>query len=257
MARCFLLDAGLAYTFWGEAVVTANSIQNSLPSSSIERTPYELWYGIKPTLQYIHRFGSKCFVRIQDVNRRKLDPKATEAILVGMDTQSKAYRCLIKNTNKVVISRDVKFVYSQYQPNTLTSTSPTNTNEPTSQHNGESMVEIDITLGDDNSTNQTSTNITDHVNVNSDADNNSVSETDIDNNIESNVDSVNLSQIENQNQNDSTCELCDSVDIFNQSVISLFQCGKLLPKCEPRTYNQALKSDNKNLWFSAMSEEVN
>lgn len=46
-----------------------------------------------------------------DEKRRKLDPKAIEAIFVGYDAISKAYRCYVPSKEKVIINRDVKFVY--------------------------------------------------------------------------------------------------------------------------------------------------
>lgn len=45
MARCMLADALLEKVFWGEAVETANFLQNRLPSRSVQGTPYELWFG--------------------------------------------------------------------------------------------------------------------------------------------------------------------------------------------------------------------
>lgn len=40
MACCMLLDANLDYIFWGEAVITANYIQNRLSAKEIMNTPY-------------------------------------------------------------------------------------------------------------------------------------------------------------------------------------------------------------------------
>lgn len=110
MARCMLIESGMAKTFWGEAVIMANYIQNRLPWKNVEKTPYEIWFGTKPSIQHFKKFGSKCFVFVPDEKRRKLDAKAVEAIMVGYDLSSKAYRCYVPSTGKVVISRDVRFV---------------------------------------------------------------------------------------------------------------------------------------------------
>lgn len=111
MARCMILEAELENKFWGEAVVMANYIQNRLPAKDIVRTPFENWYGTKPNLDFFKRFGSKCYVHIPDEKRKKLDSKATEAIFVGYDAISKAYRCYVPSNRKVIISRDAKFVH--------------------------------------------------------------------------------------------------------------------------------------------------
>lgn len=110
MARCMIEDAGLPLNFWAEAVCTANYLQNRLPTRVIETTPYEKWNNKKPQVKHCVRFGSKCFVHIPTEKRRKLENTATEMIFVGYDEQSKAYRCFDRTKNKLVISRDVKFM---------------------------------------------------------------------------------------------------------------------------------------------------
>lgn len=111
MARCMILEAKLENKFWGEAVVMANYIQNRMPATDVVRTPFENWYGTKPNLDFFKRFGSKCYVHIPDEKRKKLDSKAIEAIFIGYDVISKAYRCYVPSNGKVIISRDAKFVY--------------------------------------------------------------------------------------------------------------------------------------------------
>lgn len=49
--------------FWGEAVMTANFIQNRLQWKYVEKTPLEQWYGRQPIYTNIRRFGSKCYVK--------------------------------------------------------------------------------------------------------------------------------------------------------------------------------------------------
>lgn len=110
MARCMLIDAKLEKYFWGEAVLMAKYVQNRLPGKEVEGTPYENWFGRKPNLSHFKQFGSKCFTFIQPEHRRKLDSTAREAILVGYDEISKAYRCYVPSTRKVIVSRDVRFI---------------------------------------------------------------------------------------------------------------------------------------------------
>lgn len=110
MGRCMLLDAGMENTYWGEAVSMANFVQNRLPAKPIPNTPFECWFDRKPSVGYFRKFGSECYVHVPDEKRRKLDPKALRAILVGYDDASKAYRCFIPSTRKVVVSRDVRFI---------------------------------------------------------------------------------------------------------------------------------------------------
>lgn len=111
MARCMVIEANLEKSFWGEAVVMANYIQNRLPARDIVKTPFESWYGHKPSIKHFQRFGSKCYTFVPDERRRKLDPKAIQAIFVGYDLASKAYRVYVPATGKVIVSRDVKFIH--------------------------------------------------------------------------------------------------------------------------------------------------
>ena len=57
-ARTILIDAKLSTVFWGEAVLTATYLINLTPSRSLKghKTPFELWHGKKPTLEYLRIF---------------------------------------------------------------------------------------------------------------------------------------------------------------------------------------------------------
>lgn len=102
-----LFDANMKFTFWGEAVTTANSLQNKLPWKNVHKTPYLVW---KKTSIYEFEtcFGANCYVKIPDINRKKLDPKISKGILLGFYMESKAYRIYVPSSRKVVISRDEK-----------------------------------------------------------------------------------------------------------------------------------------------------
>lgn len=110
MARCMIIGSGLPKRYWGEAVVTANYLQNRLPTKFSNSTPYEKWHSQKPNLQDIHTFGCEAYVKIPDELRRKWDSKARKLYFVGYSEQSKAFRLLDKETNKIINSRDVIFL---------------------------------------------------------------------------------------------------------------------------------------------------
>ena len=112
MARCMITDANLENKYWGKAVNTANYLQNRLPSKPINKTPFELWYSKVPNVEHLHIFGCEAFVHIPDTKRKKLDEKARKLIFVGYSEESKAFRLLDKETNKIQISRDVIFLDS-------------------------------------------------------------------------------------------------------------------------------------------------
>ena len=108
MTRSMLADSGLPNLYWGEAIMTANHLQNRLPTADDCVTPYEKWNDRKPDYSYIRRFGCSAFTVIHD--RQKLDDKARKLIFVGYEEGTKGYRLLDTKTNKITISRDVTFL---------------------------------------------------------------------------------------------------------------------------------------------------
>lgn len=113
MARCMLHEADLPFTFWAEAVNTANYIQNRVITRSTNQIPFHLWNGKKPGTSHFQIFGSKCFVHVPKEKRRKLDNTAQPMIFMGYDENSKAYRCYDSIAKKLVISRDVRFLSNE------------------------------------------------------------------------------------------------------------------------------------------------
>jgi len=107
--RAMLQDAKLPDNLWAEAVTTANYIRNRSPVSGQSKTPRELFFGDKPEVSNMKTFGAKAYVHIPKAQRQKLDPVSIKGIMVGYAADSKAYRILLDNTKKIVVSRDVTF----------------------------------------------------------------------------------------------------------------------------------------------------
>ena len=110
MATCMLNDVGLDKKYWGEAMYTATYLQNRIPSRSIPRTPFELWWGRKPDLKHLRVYGSEAYVHVPNVKRGKLDSKARKLVFVGYAIEQKAYRFVDLETGKITISRDARFI---------------------------------------------------------------------------------------------------------------------------------------------------
>lgn len=110
MMRCMLAESGLDKKFWGEAINTANYLQNRCPSSSIVCTPYEMWAEKKPSYSHLRVFGSEAYVYIPKEKRRALDLKSEKLVFVGYAEGRKAYRFLNVQSGLITISRDAKFL---------------------------------------------------------------------------------------------------------------------------------------------------
>ncbi|KAG6509746.1 hypothetical protein ZIOFF_027751 [Zingiber officinale] len=100
----------LSKELWAEGMNCAAHVINRTPlSSTNNKAPYELLYGVKPNVKHFRVFGSLCYVHLQDSQRSKLDAKAVKCVFVGYDERRKGWRCLDPTTNKCVVSRNVIF----------------------------------------------------------------------------------------------------------------------------------------------------
>ena len=83
-----MIENNISHKFWKEVVGTAVHIQNLyLFRPHTHKTPYELWFDRKPTIQYFKMFGSKCFVKNKNTNLEKFEDKADEDIFLGYSTK--------------------------------------------------------------------------------------------------------------------------------------------------------------------------
>ena len=81
---------------------------NRLSTKTLDsKTPYEVWFGMKPTVEHLRIFGSICYMHIPEIKRDKLDKKAEIGILVGYSNTTKGFRVYGLKSNKLVICRNV------------------------------------------------------------------------------------------------------------------------------------------------------
>src|SRR5882724_1144117 len=109
-ARTMLKDSELGKDLWGEAISTHIYIHNRCPSSILPNhiTPYERIFGHPPSIAHLQVFGSKCFIKIPDETRSKLDDKALECRLIGYKGDS--IYVVVDSDKKRLQSRNVIFM---------------------------------------------------------------------------------------------------------------------------------------------------
>ena len=111
MTRCMLHEKNLPKKLWAEAANTAVFLQNRLLTRVVkDQTPFEAWYGYKPSLNFLKIFGCLCFTFVSQIKRDKLDERALPSIFIGYSLVVKAYKVFQPQTRKIVISRDVHFM---------------------------------------------------------------------------------------------------------------------------------------------------
>jgi len=71
----------------------------------LNKTPYELFKGIRPSISYFYKFGCTCYILNNKVNLKKFDVKAQKGILLGYFECSKTYKVYNFETNTVEIKR--------------------------------------------------------------------------------------------------------------------------------------------------------
>jgi hypothetical protein len=111
MARAMLLDANLHDFFWPFAIMAASYIKNRVPHASLppHTTPYELWYGYKPTIDHLRPFGAHCTARIVNPHLGKLDPRGESGRFLGYAPESKGYLFWHDTSRTVKVRRDLVF----------------------------------------------------------------------------------------------------------------------------------------------------
>ncbi|MCO5588869.1 hypothetical protein L7F22_042829 [Adiantum nelumboides] len=110
MARAMLAHASLPRSYWAEACNTAVYIQNRSPTHALQdMTPFQAYYGRKPTVSHFRVFGCSAFVHIPKEKRQKLDFKSRKLLFLGYSAESDAYQLYDPDTRTTTVSRDVVF----------------------------------------------------------------------------------------------------------------------------------------------------
>ncbi|GJU77133.1 putative ribonuclease H-like domain-containing protein [Tanacetum coccineum] len=106
-----LTDSKLPITFWAKAVNTACYVQNRvLVVKPHNKTPYELFRGRTPALDFMRPFG--CHVTILNTldYLGKFDGKSDDGFFVGYSLNSKAFRVYNIRTRKVEENLHIRFL---------------------------------------------------------------------------------------------------------------------------------------------------
>ena len=112
MVRSMMSQTDLPLSFWGYSLETAAFTLNLLPSKSVEKTPYEIWTGKRPTLSFLKIWG--CEVYVKRLLSDKLTPKSDKCLFVGYPRETKGYYFYNRNENKVFVARNGVFLEKEF-----------------------------------------------------------------------------------------------------------------------------------------------
>jgi hypothetical protein len=67
-------------------------VLNRVPTKSVDgATPYELWYGSKPTVHHLRTFGCISYVRNTKPHLSKLEDRGHWMVFIGYEQGTKGY----------------------------------------------------------------------------------------------------------------------------------------------------------------------
>jgi Integrase core domain len=113
MVRNMISHISLPLNLWGEALKTSAYILNWVPTKAANKTPYELWTGQKPSLQYFRIWGCPAKPRPYRPQEKKLDKRTVSCYIIGYTEISRGYKFydptnrIIFETNTVKLFEDV------------------------------------------------------------------------------------------------------------------------------------------------------
>jgi hypothetical protein len=112
LVRSMMIAAELPHQYWVECCQAAVYIRNRSPTRAVsDKTPYEAFYGKRPTLGHLRAYGCLAYVHIQTAQRQqgKFAPRAIKCMLIGYSADSPAYLFLDVERNVVIRSQDAQF----------------------------------------------------------------------------------------------------------------------------------------------------
>ena len=89
MVRSLRSNSSLRHFLWTEALKTVVYILNQVSAKAIEKTPFELFKGWKPSLQLVRIWGCLSEVRIYNPQEKKLYPRTMSGISLDMSRSPK------------------------------------------------------------------------------------------------------------------------------------------------------------------------
>jgi len=116
MVNAMLISSGVNQNMWGDALLSANYLLNKIPRKKKDETPYELWWGRKPSYKYLKVWGCLAKVVVPLPKAVKIGPKTVDGIFIGYADESSAYRFLVHESkipdihkNSIMESRNASF----------------------------------------------------------------------------------------------------------------------------------------------------
>ena len=83
MMNAMLIRSGAPLNIWEKAILSACHIQNRMPYKKTDITPYEIWKGHAPNLNYLKVWRCLTKVLLPKLKRKKLGPKTFDCMFIS------------------------------------------------------------------------------------------------------------------------------------------------------------------------------
>lgn len=124
-SRVMLNKAKLPRELWAEAANTAIYVMNRcITNRNPNQTPYELWFGYKPRVSNLHKFGQQAIVMYRDRPESKLAEKGLKQTFVGYTERLNTFRFYDSETSQVYTSCDAVFLSEEGIPTPVRQRNP-------------------------------------------------------------------------------------------------------------------------------------
>lgn len=134
-----LTHASIPTTYWSYALSTAVYLINRMPSPTISlQSPYQKLFQTNPNYSKLKTFGCLCYPWLRPYNSTKLEPKSSPCVFIGYSLTQSAYFCLQPQTQRIYVSRHVRFDETIFPfsstPSMSDIVSTSQTHRPTNSH---------------------------------------------------------------------------------------------------------------------------
>ncbi|KAJ9538731.1 hypothetical protein OSB04_031464 [Centaurea solstitialis] len=102
----------IKYSILDIEIQILSHILNRVPTKSVEKTPYEIWSGKKPTLSFLKIWVCKVYVK--RTTSEKLKPKSDKCIFVGYPKTTVGYYFYNPSENKVFLACNGEFLENKF-----------------------------------------------------------------------------------------------------------------------------------------------
>ena len=90
--RSMISHSSFPKSLWGEALKTVFYVLNRMPSKAVNKIPYELWTGKRPSIKHLHIWGFPAEEWTYRPHERKLDSRTISCYFVGYVERSRGYK---------------------------------------------------------------------------------------------------------------------------------------------------------------------